>query len=626
VPLADDRGAPALPGAQPDRLFAVLAALCVANVALLAPRLLYPDLNLDYPFTDGDSFDWIGNGLYLAGHDVRYSGRPPLLPLVLAVLDRLSLLPWFPILQQILFHLSILAFYRLAARCHSRRAAFVAATALLFNSSVQSLSLDLMADLMASCLLLFALHFFAQAEEEPRAYLGCGLAGAVSALTQKAALLAALPAAVAVLAFRPRHLRSPWLWGGALLFALPQGVWLLYKRLAFGTFGDLLVHHWRLVRPHGESAGTYLYFLASLLGLPGCLLLAAGLLRGLRQARRERTSATRVFALGLFAVLLAFFVFLYDYNAKRFLLYILWPAGFFLSEALAGIADRRAFAAAATLLLAGSALPQPVTGRDGTRVAIWPLPPIYLQAGARLATTGSVTLDLRHLRIERDRTADLLRFSTYARVFRAAAARGERTPALNPALVRADQAVLFLYDEPERGDGYRVVSRLSNALGKRVRFVPRTCLATYAPFLAAEPVGRVAEWAIFRTRVPGLAGTWLLATSGRPPFPPRPERTPDPATLAAGLARARAILDAIGGSDAYVVVLPHDPGSDLSQLDLPFLLRTTELFMAEPGREQDLRAFLATAPVLGERRIGTTLVKRLRIFGREGTLVSYLPE
>ena len=35
---------------------------------------------------DGDSYDWIANGLRLAGADVRYSGRSPLLPLVNRVL------------------------------------------------------------------------------------------------------------------------------------------------------------------------------------------------------------------------------------------------------------------------------------------------------------------------------------------------------------------------------------------------------------------------------------------------------------------------------------------------------------------------------------------------------------
>ena len=87
----------ASPAALDRRLRWLLAALCLAAFAALAPHLVYPDLNLDYPFVDGDSHDWIANGLRFAGSDVRYSGRPPLLPLALALLDRLGLLRWWPL-------------------------------------------------------------------------------------------------------------------------------------------------------------------------------------------------------------------------------------------------------------------------------------------------------------------------------------------------------------------------------------------------------------------------------------------------------------------------------------------------------------------------------------------------
>src|SRR5215470_13316235 len=84
-------------GRSVRRLAWVLAALCLAVFAALAPRLLYPDLNLDYPFVDGDSHDWIANGLFFAGDDVRYSGRPPLLPLGLALFERLGCLHLWPL-------------------------------------------------------------------------------------------------------------------------------------------------------------------------------------------------------------------------------------------------------------------------------------------------------------------------------------------------------------------------------------------------------------------------------------------------------------------------------------------------------------------------------------------------
>lgn len=64
------------PGRARDPFFRLLAVLVLLQAAFLSAHLVYTDLNLDYPFMDGDSWDWIANGLGLAGHDVRASGRP----------------------------------------------------------------------------------------------------------------------------------------------------------------------------------------------------------------------------------------------------------------------------------------------------------------------------------------------------------------------------------------------------------------------------------------------------------------------------------------------------------------------------------------------------------------------
>src|SRR5947209_406741 len=119
----------ARPRARPDSLFLIVALLGLVRLALLAPGLIPADLNLTYPFVGGDSHDWIANGLRLAGEDVRYSGRSPLLPLVIALLYRLSALSWLPLLLQGLFLATVLVFYRRAARLFPRGAAGVAGLA-----------------------------------------------------------------------------------------------------------------------------------------------------------------------------------------------------------------------------------------------------------------------------------------------------------------------------------------------------------------------------------------------------------------------------------------------------------------------------------------------------------------
>lgn len=92
-----------------DPLLGLLSLLAVLQALVLASRLVYPDLNLDYPFMDGDSWDWIANGLRLAGQDVRSSGRAPLLPLAIALLERTGTLSWLPVLLAALFHGTVLA-------------------------------------------------------------------------------------------------------------------------------------------------------------------------------------------------------------------------------------------------------------------------------------------------------------------------------------------------------------------------------------------------------------------------------------------------------------------------------------------------------------------------------------
>lgn len=71
-----------------ERGFLLLAALAAVEFLFLSSGLIYPDPILNYPFPGGDTQDWIANGLFYIGQDVRYSARPPLLPLVLAGLHQ----------------------------------------------------------------------------------------------------------------------------------------------------------------------------------------------------------------------------------------------------------------------------------------------------------------------------------------------------------------------------------------------------------------------------------------------------------------------------------------------------------------------------------------------------------
>jgi len=623
-----------------DPFFLALAALCLLDLLLLAPGLAPRDLNLAYGFMDGDSHDWIANGLRLAGADVRYSGRPPLLPLAIALLDRLSALRLLPLLLHGLFLGAVLAFHSLARRLVPHRAAFAAAVALLACFSLGNLSLQVMADVPAACLLLFAVRAFVLGGEEPRRYLAAGIWAGLAALTQSAGLLWLPAAAATALVHRRRDLRSPWLWAGLLA---PLALMLLGSAVqppALGGAGGIAREQWRLLAFHAGSAPFYLYSLASLLGLPGAVLLAAGGFFALRGARRHEQAAARCLAVTLFALLALFFVFFYDYQAKRFVVYGAWLGGLFIAEALARLRGRVAFGAAATLLVAGAALPLPTPGNAPSWAGIWPAPPLYLEVPAGATETGASTLDFRAARLARLPLAATLRASN---PWRAWSAVDSSFQAIDPGRFAADRSAIYLYADPGEGGGrYRTMTRLGNALRKRVKLVPADYFAPYWPLLALEPAGAVtADYELFRVRLPGLPGSWLLAVDGHGALrsrlaalmdrsmgrsPSMPPAAPPAARLERARDTAEAIRGFVAGHDGFVALIPFRPRADLAQLYLPFLLETTELYVAEPGGGKDMLALLAGAPAIAEARFGLARVRRTEYLGRPTSLISYLPD
>lgn len=613
-------------------LGAVFAALVLADFLWIAPHLLVSDLNLDYPFVDGDSWDWIANGLAFAGHPVRTSGRPPLVPLLLAALERLGAMPLFPVLVQALVHGTALAFFAVAARRYGPRAALAAGVALLFNHSCQSLSLDLMADVAASCLLFGAAAAFFAAGQRPRAYAAAGLLGALSALTQQTAFLLPLPAAAAVLLRRRAHLRSAWLWAGAALFVAPPLAWLAWKRLAFGTAGDVLVRQWGLLRLHdGGSAAFYLWSLASLLGLPGLLLLVAGLVLAARSVlRRDPDAGGELFAAALTVLLFLFFAFAYDFQAKRFLVYGYWVGGLLIAAALGRLRHRFLFWPAAGLLVAGSMLPLPAPGRDPTWVGLWPLPPVYAR-GEPAAAAGGETSLLATIRLGTAPVRDLARSSNHLLVRTARPAAP--APRLDPAGFAADRGALYLYAPAEAGERYRTVTRLGNAVRRPMKFLPASWLEPHLGRWRAAFLGRVAEAAVYRVSVRGLDGTWLLLVRADGTWAARlaaggaaesAEAAGAPEEVTGreqALELARAVASEVAESDAFVALLPGEEAG-LADLYLPLVLATTEVHVIEPAGEPAARAFLAGLPRLGdERRFGPLQVRKIEVFGRPSAIV-----
>lgn len=546
-----------------DPFLRVLALLALLQAGFLSAHLIYPDLNLDYPFMDGDSWDWIANGLRLAGHDVRSSGRSPLLPLAINFLDRLSLLSWLPVVLVILFHGTVLAFYPLAARSYSRGAAFAATLALLVNHSLLGISLQVMADVPASCLLFLAARSWILAGDDPGEYVKAGAIGGLASVAQPIGVLAAAPAVLSLALRRRNHSGSRPLWIGAAAFVAPPALWAAFRALG-APDADIPARQLQLLAFDWGSAPFYGRASLSFLGLPACVLLAAGLGIAVREAWRGSDSG--LFNTALFATLTGFFVFLYSYEAGRFLVYPIWMAGLLIAGALARL-PKRAFGVAAVLLIAGSALPP--SGEP----------------------------------------------SVHARV-RSTWQSRRSSPRLDPELVRQDRSALYLYQQPSDGGGrYRVITRMGNALRKKVKYVPASWLEPWQPQLRITPLGAIGPDMVWRARLPHLRETWAIVMSNGG------GRREGSGKLAEGLRQARLINSHLAGWDGYVALVPGNGPPEPWQLYLPFLIETTELYVPRPGEEEEILRIFAAAPSLGERRIGSVAVRRTQLLGRRATLV-----
>jgi len=178
--------------------------LWMISIFLVARALLliYPDLNLTYPFLAPDSYDWIANGLHYEGYDVNFSLRPPGLPLLIAILDSAGIVTLLPVLNQlILLGLFIIAHRILAAR-FDRVAAMLVTVAIFFNFFLQNISLYILADLYAVFFILAGYASYAGAADNQRKYIVASACWSISFLFQYAVVCVVPAALIHFLFFR----------------------------------------------------------------------------------------------------------------------------------------------------------------------------------------------------------------------------------------------------------------------------------------------------------------------------------------------------------------------------------------------------------------------------------------
>ncbi|HVT58281.1 MAG TPA: hypothetical protein VHR45_07760 [Thermoanaerobaculia bacterium] len=553
---------------------------------------------------------------------MRFSGRPPLLPLVLAGLERLGLLPWFPVVLLVGFVVALFFFARSLSRTYGWPCA-AAATATLFASfTLRGLVLEVMADVVATALLGAALGSFLVADSNPRRYLWFGIWGGLSASTQQAALLLPLSCVLVLLVQRRRHLRSPYLWLGATVFALPEASWLLFKWLNFGTVGGLLVHPWLLVRPHLSSVGFYAFAMAGFYGLPALLLGALGCVRLARQACSDRRA---LFLLAVAASLLGFFVLFYDYNDRRFLVYLAPASGFFIAASLAAMRPAVAALASAVAML-WACVPFPGGWSESSRVTLWPLPPIYASAPVvSLPSPQSVDVDLGGLHIETAPIDAIFSAGILSRALGAHAARTVEEPP-SPALFRIDRAAILLDDSPHDHPDLEASLQLGITLRKRVRLLPFRLYAPWAAKIQLEPLGTADQHAVFRGRLPYLEESCLFVVARASPLQRRlrdgevgsQSASAEPARA---LANARAIVDFLRCRALRLAVVPIAQSPRLEYLYLAVLTDAQDFGVADPG-DQRLVTRLRRRPPKAELEVDGLRVWTTTLLGARSAVVA----
>jgi hypothetical protein len=588
---------------------AALVVLVAARFLFVAPRLIYPDLGLNYPFQAGDTQDWIANGLWWAGHDLRFTGRPPLFPWVLAVLERWADLRYAPLLATGLVHGTILAVYRFLARSFSPSVSFLVAAFVLASTSFFRLSLDMMADVPATCLLFLSLASFVRAGHHPRSYLAAGLWGGLSYLTQQTALLLPLPFGLVLLVRRRGHLRGaafPWLLGGALVWlAFPLG-WTAIKRLVFGVWGDLRAIHWGLLSPEVSSAGHYLLAWLGFAGLPATLVVGWGVLRAVRRRLDREPHAP---ALALVAVVTVFFVFFYRYEADRFLVYGFLPATVFFAEGLAGLPPGAVRGAVWALMVMGSLLPA-VPDRRGPEVALWPRPYLALTARPQEQRAGPRHLQLQSVRLALP-DADPWPSGPWGWFLHPVGSKASAPP---PHLARGMRGLLLLHSSGPQAVTIHS-SVMANLLRKPTAYLNETYLTPYWHFLSPRPLEDVLGHRAFAVQVEGLSGEWLLlvAPSAHGPLagPPR-QRLGSPGRIAREVAVARRLRRWVKPHDHRVIVVASTFDRRPARLYLPFLLPTYDILFVTARQDGGVPKQLRGSRVLDHEAVGDIQVTRVQ--------------
>lgn len=323
-----------------------------------------------------DSWDWLANGIFWSGAPITASFRPPGLPLVLALLHQLQLLPILPYLNFTMLGLTAFLLHRLIRLRHSPLTAALAVLLFVSNGSFFGYTRYLMAEVWTLPFLVGAGIAFVRATEQPRKYLLVAALLSVSFLFHYAGAVVGAGLGLAALLYRRRDFATRWPWLALAVAAPLPAAWIVVRALHNRASENAHVIE-ELVQPSFENLWYYAVVAIALVGLAAVPVYLWGLVRLLPSRGKPLSS----WAQGVLSPLLSlalFFTLVYSWADKRFLYYLLPFAVAVAAEGIALVVTfahgGRLKATLATLLLAvvllWNRIPYPATSH--TLLALTP--------------------------------------------------------------------------------------------------------------------------------------------------------------------------------------------------------------------------------------------------------------
>ena len=429
-----------------------------------------------------------------------------------------------------------------------------------------------MADIPAACLLGWALIFWQRRNEAGRpGYALAGLAAGLSAVTQPIAVLFAIPVLVAVILHRRADLRSRAFLAGLTLFLTPGIIWVFVRLQLVGTLGDVVYRNWGAVGLQVGSLHSSGQFFAwsfvALVGIPAVVPIMIGMWT---MVGRSTSSDWATLVIGGFATIMAFFVFVYDSSAARFLSYV-YP--FLLVFLVSGLCRFRRSAATVVfgLIIVAWGLPLRVEMMKWPRIVLWPFPLVDLQMAAQ-NVDGVWTLLPAIERIPFEETVERNPYILFKRVRDLA-----RPPRLEGISFESDRRAVYLSESSDYHHRLYHSTRLGNQLRMKVYQVPFTLFAPYWPLLPIERLGLQDAVALYRARLPGELNSNVIALQPGGKAEKLLTGPIEPQTgIEQDLDTAHRIAGLVDGS--RLLVLCGHEGAERWQAYLPFVVDVLDLW------------------------------------------------